>query len=162
MIEEQGRVVKTLGERAEVEVVPAGACSHCGAAGMCNWTGKREKIVVARNPVGAKVGQTVVMSRSERVGAGSALLVFGLPSLLLVAGVIIGSLLRNDVLAGILAAIGLGLGAAIVLLVNWSAARSGRVLPEIVRVVAEEAKGEDDEAVAGCIGADSGAVAGKG
>lgn len=162
MIEEQGRVVKVVGGRAEVEVVPSGACSHCGAAGICNWTGKKEKIVEARNPVGAKPGETVVLGRSGKVGAGSALLVFGLPALLLVAGVVLGSLLLNERWAGILAAAGLGLGVAVVLLVNRSAARSGRGLPEILRIVAEGCKGDDDETVADRGDGDSGAGAGKG
>uniref|UniRef100_A0A7C4GIX1 Fis family transcriptional regulator n=1 Tax=candidate division WOR-3 bacterium TaxID=2052148 RepID=A0A7C4GIX1_UNCW3 len=164
MIEEPGRVVRTDGERAEVEVVPAGACGHCSAAGVCNWTGKREKTVVARNQVGAKAGDAVVLSRSEKHGAASALLVFGLPALLLVAGVVCGSLFLNDVWAGILAGVGLALGALVVLLANRAAARSGRGLPEIVQIASgSEYEGVNDEGVVADGGdvADSGAGKGR-
>lgn len=156
-------MVRIDGERAEVEVVPGSACAHCGATGVCNWTGKKEKTVVARNPVGAKAGEVVVLSRSEKQAAASALLVFGLPALLLVAGVVLGSLLLSELWAGILAAAGLLVGVVVVLFVNRAAAKSGQGLPVIARIVSgSECKGEEDEAVAGRGDAGSGAGAGEG
>ncbi len=144
--EETGRVVGVNGERAEVLVVPEGGCAHCGAAGFCNWTGKRERTVIARNPIGASKGETVVISRSIRPGTCSALLVFGLPAMLMILGVIMGELLINDIGAAILAGFGVALGFLIIRIIDRAKGKTGKDLPVIVRRFnTEDMKGEKDD-----------------
>ncbi len=147
-MEEDGRVVAVRNDRAEVEVVPGEACKRCGASGFCNWGGKKVKLVTARNEAGAEAGDKVTVRTPEKGRFGSAALVFGLPALLMVAGVIAGSLLWNDTWAAILAGIGLATGLAIVKTVDLMAGRSGKRLPVIVRVLAEDNKGGKDESMA--------------
>ncbi len=142
MIEEQGRVIRIEGDRAEVAVVPSGGCDHCGAAGICNWTGKRERVVLARNLAGARIGELVVLRRRQQESLSSALIIFGLPAGLMVTGVVLGSLLGSDWLAVVFAGAGLLAGGGILILLD----RYRRAkLPVIVSRMAESKQGGQDD-----------------
>ncbi len=144
-MEETGRVVTACGDRAEVEVTPGGACDRCGASGFCTWTGRKAKLVTALNRAGAAAGDSVTVRTADRGRSLSALLVFGLPGLLMAGGVVLGSLLWSDTWGAVLA--GMGLLAALVVLkiVDAGASRSGRMLPVVVRKRDSEAnKGVSD------------------
>ena len=148
-MEEPGVVVKVQGDRAEVEIVPSDACAHCGAAGICHWTGKRAKLVIARNQAGARPGDRVAVETTEKGRSGSTLVVFGLPAVLMVAGVVAGSLLWSDTGAAVLAGAGLLVGLAVVKLLDVRAGRHGRSLPVVARVLDVEVKGGSGESM-GC------------
>jgi positive regulator of sigma E activity len=130
---ETGKVVSTKNDRAEVEVAAKGECEHCSAYGFCNWTGTSVRKVLAVNKVGAAVGDGVELELGAGTGAQTTLLVFGVPVVLMFAGVLIGGLvLRKDMWSGILAGVGLALGFGIVKAIDVSVNRSGRRLPVIV------------------------------
>ena len=130
---ETGKVVSSKNDRAEVEVAARGECEHCTAHGICNWTGTSVRKVLAVNKVGAGAGDFVELETVEGTGAKSNLLVFGIPVLLMFAGVLVGGLiLRKDAWSGILAGVGLALGFGIVKAIDISVNRSGRSLPVIV------------------------------
>ena len=131
---ETGKVISTKNDRAEVEVAAKGECEHCTAHGICNWTGTNVRKVLAVNKVGAVTGDMVELETVEGSGAKTNLLVFGIPVVLMFAGVLIGGLvLRKDMWSGILAGVGLALGFGIVKIVDIAVNRSGRSLPVIVR-----------------------------
>jgi sigma-E factor negative regulatory protein RseC len=131
---ETGKVVSTKNDRAEVEVAARGECEHCTAQGICNWTGTSLRKVLAVNKVGAGAGDIVELETVEGTGAKSNLLVFGIPVLLMVAGVLVGGLfVHKDLWSGILAGVGLALGFGIVKAIDVYVNRSGRSLPVIVR-----------------------------
>jgi len=157
---ETGKVISTKNDRAEVEVAAKGECEHCTAHGICNWTGTSLRKVLAVNKVGAAAGDMVELEMVEGDGAKSNLLVFGIPVVLMVTGVLIGGLLlRSDFWSGILAGVGLALGFGIVKVVDISVNRSGKSLPVVVRVTNEvrnqksecrtQSGGESDESVDG-------------
>jgi sigma-E factor negative regulatory protein RseC len=157
---ENGKVVSTKNDRAEVEVAAKGECEHCTAAGICNWTGTSLRKVLAVNKVGAGAGDTVELETVEGSGAKTNLLVFGIPVALMFAGVLVGGLvLRKDTWSGILAGVGLALGFGIVKAIDVSVNRSGRSLPVIVRRTGElreqnsecriQNEGDKDESVDG-------------
>jgi positive regulator of sigma E activity len=130
---ETGKVVSTKNDRAEVEVAARGECEHCTAAGICNWTGTSLRRVLAMNETGASVGDVVVLESVEGIGAKSNLLVFGIPVLLMLAGVLVGGLIMHkDTWSGILAGVGLALGFGIVKTIDIAVNRTGRGLPVIV------------------------------
>ncbi len=130
---ENGKVVSTKNDRAEVEVAARGECEHCTAAGICNWTGTSLRKVLAVNKVGAAAGDVVELESVEGTGAKSNLMVFGIPVLLMLAGVLVGGIaVRKDLWSGILAGVGLVLGSGIVKAIDVSVNRSGRNLPVIV------------------------------
>ena len=135
---EAGKVISTKNDRAEVEVAAKGECEHCTAHGICNWTGTSTRKVLTVNKVGAATGDMVELESIEGTGAKSNLLVFGIPVLLMLAGVLVGGLImRKDAWSGILAGVGLALGFGIVKAVDISVNRSGRSLPVIVRRTGE-------------------------
>ena len=130
---ETGKVVSTKNDRAEVEVAARGECEHCTAAGICNWTGTSLRKVLAVNTAGAAAGDVVELETIEGTGAKSNLLVFGIPVLLMLAGVLVGGLvLRKDLWSGILTGVGLALGLGIVKAIDIAVNRTGRSLPVIV------------------------------
>lgn len=139
-MEEAGRVVGVTGSRAEVEVAARGECAHCPAHGMCNWTGQKTKTVLAANEVRAQVGDLVIISLGRAAGIRSNLLVFGIPALGMLAGVLVGSLvIGRELWAGVLAGVGLALGFVVVMVIDRAAGRSGRVLPVVVRILGADA-----------------------
>lgn len=146
-IPEEPGVVKTVkGNRAEVEVVPSDSCRHCGAAHLCNWSCERTRTVIARNPIGAKPGDRVYIQHEEKERLRSSLLIFGLPALLMIAGVVIGATLLNDRAAVVLAGIGLLIAIGIVRLIEHRRAHSGTGLPVITRRAVEtQTTGGQDE-----------------
>ncbi len=136
--EEIGVVKNVTGNRAEVEITPAGTCNHCPAASMCNWTGEKTRLIVAHNPVNARTGDTVALHRHPATSTGTAIVVFGLPALLMVLGILLGKTLFNDTAAVIFAGIGLLLGGALIAVIDHQRKRSGAGLPVIVRILTEE------------------------
>jgi sigma-E factor negative regulatory protein RseC len=141
---ENGKVISTRNDRAEVEVAARGECEHCTAAGICNWTGTSLRKVLAVNKVGAAAGDVVELETIEGTGAKSNLLVFGIPVLLMLAGVLVGGLIMHkDTWSGILAGVGLALGFGIVKAIDVSVNRSGRSLPVIVGMT--EVRGQNAE-----------------
>lgn len=133
-------------ERAEVEIEARGSCDGCGARGLCNWTGTKHRRVLAVNRIGAAAGDAVVIELAERARLGSNLAVFGIPAALMLAGTLLGGLLISDRWAVILAGVGLGVGLAVVKLIDVRAAKSGRSLPVIVRIDDAE-KGANGEEI---------------
>jgi positive regulator of sigma E activity len=144
---ETGKVVSTKNDRAEVEVAARGECEHCTAHGICNWNGTNVRKVLTVNKVGAGAGDTVELETVEGSGAKTNLLVFGIPVVLMLAGVLIGGLvLRKDMWSGILAGVGLALGFGIVKTIDIAVNRSGRSLPVVTRrLSAGEVRGQKTE-----------------
>ncbi len=128
-------VVKTVnGSRAEVTVTPSGACTHCPAASICNWTGEKTRLVVAHNPTRARVGDTVVLRRHPAASTATALIVFGLPAVLMIIGIVIGRLIFNDLGAVVFAGIGVLLAGMLLYIIERARKKSGTSLPVIVRI----------------------------
>lgn len=135
---ETGKVVSTKNDRAEVEVAAKGECEHCTAHGICNWTGTTTRKVLAVNRAGAAAGDVVEIDTVAGTGARTNLVVFGIPVVLMLAGVLIGGLvLRKDMWSAILAGVGLVLGFGIVKVIDIAVNRSGRSLPAIVKRLGE-------------------------
>jgi len=148
--EESGRVVMVRGSRAEVEVIPHSGCDHCSAVSFCHWTGSRAKRVLAHNRINAREGDMVVISRSVKQSARSSLVVFGLPALLMLGGVVLGRILfQSDTWAAGFAGVGLVVALVVVKVADAAVVRTGAGLPVIVRrLTQQECKGVDDENVA--------------
>ncbi|MGQ9707488.1 MAG: SoxR reducing system RseC family protein [bacterium] len=136
--EEIGKVLSINGTRAELEITPGAGCEHCGAKNLCNWTGKAGRRIVAHNPVGAQPGEMVIISRSSRAVIHSALLVFGLPVLGLISGIVLGEILLGETWAVVFAGFGLGLAIMIIRLIDRVRGSKGTNLPVIVRIFTPE------------------------
>ncbi|MEO0098899.1 MAG: SoxR reducing system RseC family protein [candidate division WOR-3 bacterium] len=88
-MEEVGRVKVVKAKRVLVEIKPSGFCGGCGqreGCGLLFSSGK--KTVEAKNDIGAKEGDWVKLTFNEKKEFFSSLLLFGLPLLFLIIGVI--------------------------------------------------------------------------
>ena len=93
-------------------------CSGCGAV-------VQEVQVLARNPIGAKPGDQVIVQTENKTVFRAMLVVYLLPLVLLLAGYLAGS--AAGVPAGLGALAGFGLGVLLMLWYNRHVARRGQV-----------------------------------
>ncbi len=112
-MQEEGQVVEVRGGVALVEAVQNDACASCGARNACHALGgERRRVVRALNPVGAAVGDRVLMSMPRRAVLGASFLVYMVPVLALLAGAVTGQHLGPAWgLSPTSGAVSLGLGA---------------------------------------------------
>jgi len=90
-MQEEGRVVEVRGGLALVEAVQSDACASCGARDACHALGgDRQRVVRALNPVGAAVGDRVLMTMPRRAVLGASFLVYMVPVLALLVGAVVG------------------------------------------------------------------------
>lgn len=137
-MEETGTVVGFKGTKVEVEVSVRGECSHCPAHSLCNWTGQKTRMILAMNAVQARLGDRVLLSLPPKRKVSSNLLIFGVPTLGMLVGVLLGSLVfRAELWAGVLTGVGLTAGFLLVKLIDILAGRSGKILPVVVKILRE-------------------------
>src|SRR5512138_1572482 len=131
MLETRAIVIRLEGEDAVVESTQGGGCGHCDSEKGCG-SGKLSQLFSAqprrfrvRNEAQAQPGMEVQISVAEGVLLRSALLMYVLPLLLLLAGGALGGqLAREAAAADGYAALGGVLGLVLgFLLARWLAAR---------------------------------------
>lgn len=120
MIEETAWVVRIDDEQAWVETQRRASCgscaskSGCGTSALAEWFGRRTVGLQVDNPVGARIGEQVVIGVPENVLVSGAAWMYGLPLLTLLCGAGIGGWLagdaHNDLMTGFGGLLGLGLG----------------------------------------------------
>jgi sigma-E factor negative regulatory protein RseC len=89
MIEEVGTVTKVEGIMASVAVSKKSSCDGCTAGGACKTTPEGVEIE-AVNTIHAREGQTVRISMKPYTYIKGAMLIYGIPVVLLITGAIIG------------------------------------------------------------------------
>ncbi len=86
------RVVRTFGSKAEVVIDRQEACGSCKSADLCNAFGKRGELKIeVDNLVGARPGQVVEISSQRSMGLKAAALVYFVPALFFVTGIVVGA-----------------------------------------------------------------------
>ena len=102
MIEEVGTVVELRGKHlAMVLCQKSSLCDHCATAGACHIKDDgRARLVEARNPLGATVGDRVRVAVSTRSFLQSSFLLYIVPLIALVAGAVIGRLVGERLQGG--------------------------------------------------------------
>lgn len=133
-MKEAGRIaeIDPLRKTARVEIRPREACSHCSARSACNSTGEETKVVEANNPIGAGVGDWVNLEISENISLAATLLVFGIPLLFLIVGIVIGEIISGDRLALILGGSGLLTAFLLVKIFDKYLNKKRKILPTII------------------------------
>ena len=90
VMEEIGIVKEINGIKAIISVQKQGSCGSCPGATLCQTLGAGEALMEAYNHVGARAGDTVkVVFKSSNYLKGT-MLVYGLPSLMLIIGAVLG------------------------------------------------------------------------
>ena len=85
------KVERVEGSIAEVVIESQEACAHCHSAEQCHaLEGHGTLRMEVDNPVGARAGQTVELVSPGSGGLQAAFMVYLLPAVLFVAGVIVG------------------------------------------------------------------------
>lgn len=146
---EEGIVTATARGRATVAVAQSDACEECTAKIFCKNTPDEAQSVDVRDPFGVSTGDTVrFVIRGESLFAAAGLL-YGIPLLLLLAGVLVGmyawdpGIMRKELWSFLL---GIGATAAYYLAVFLSGlgrGSAGALMPEIVLVHAQGSQTSD-------------------
>ena len=142
MICQHGRVERIEGDVAYVRLEAPTSCEGCGSKGTCGVVSAEGKVIGVRNDVGVTAGQRVELSVRPAALLTASFLLFLVPVLALVAGLIAGYVLAEQFGWEGREWIGLGIGAAafgVVLLVikmlNTRFERSGRYEPVISKIL---------------------------
>ncbi len=134
-MEEIGKVAEKEDGIVVVHIPIKGHCSHCGMSGVCTASGRDYRSLRARNIIDAKIGDTVKLKINPGKRLSLSFLVFGLPVLLGIIGILMGQP-YGDLGTVIGAIIGLGAGLLIVKLVDilWGK----QELPEVIEICKEQ------------------------
>lgn len=145
MLEAEGVIVKIGQEGVFVEtsrVSACGSCSSkegCGTSTLSQLLGSKTSSFKVLNPIGAALGERVVIGMEEAVLLKSSLLVYLLPLTFLLAGAIFGGWLAPDGLQDAYAVcgvfVGLVLGFVALKLVSATARTNSQFQPVILRRV---------------------------
>lgn len=133
MLETEGVVVRLATDGAFVETSRASSCGtcssqqSCGTSSMSFLIGAKARPFHVRNPIGAAVGERVVIGLEESALLRSSLLSYAFPLTLLMAGALLGNQLApvgaaKDLYSVAGSGIGLVLGFAAL---KWMSARTG-------------------------------------
>jgi sigma-E factor negative regulatory protein RseC len=116
MLEQHAIVLKTEGSLAWVEARESGTCGSCGSGGcstrrLADLFGRRERAFPVDNVLHAEAGDRVVIGIPSGALWKSALRLYGMPLLAMLAGALAGQHVGGDLGAFAGAAGGLGLAA---------------------------------------------------
>jgi sigma-E factor negative regulatory protein RseC len=136
---EEGFVLTAADGRATVEIAVGAACEECGGKMFCSAGEEKRHTVEARDPFGVRTGDSVRIVVHGEDMFRAAFLLYGIPLVLIVAGVLIGTYLVDPgVMAVELWSAVLGVGLAglyylVIFLSGWEGRRGG-MMPDIVFV----------------------------
>ena len=99
---EQGTVSKLDGKKATVIFARKGMCKDCGA---CLKAGPDEMMVEVENTLGARVGDVVAVELRQGVFIEATLVMYGLPLLALVIGLLVCRLIGASDMVTVIAAL---------------------------------------------------------
>jgi len=137
-MEETGKIIELIGTKAKIEITPSSLCGKCAQEKVCNPFGQNKKLIELNNTVNGQINDLVKIEIRAKSQVLTILLVFGLPALLFVIGVIIGQKIGGDKLATIFAGIGLIIAYVIVKIINNRIANKGNELARIIEKILPE------------------------
>jgi sigma-E factor negative regulatory protein RseC len=135
-MQEHAVVIDVEDNVATVRVESSVACKTCPANSFCCPSGKN-RIVDADNTLGARVGDTVIIGIASKISIGAVFLIFGLPVILGLVGIIAGSR-YGDTFSGICGVGGIIVGLVIAKNINDILTKKKRMLPCIREIVSRQ------------------------
>lgn len=135
-MEETGKVIKTDKNSATVRVNKKSECEKCG---MCAFPKNAGYIDFnADNPIGAKVGDEVIVKTSESGKVIGALLVFLVPLLLIgLSAVITFTLIKQEIFVLVLSAASIAVWFAVLSLLDKKFRKLKSFSTEITQIIRE-------------------------
>ena len=131
-----GRVINVAQGRATVCFEPAAACEKCEAAQFCQ-AAKSEHTALADNDIRAQSGDIVYVEQAPGKALLSAFLLFGLPVVLAVLGLVFGTQ-WGEKWSLVLGISGFVLGLIIAKIIDMLLVRKPLLLPRITEIVKKE------------------------
>jgi positive regulator of sigma E activity len=131
-VRRKGRVIGVDGSQATVCFESAEACAKCEARDFCQASGSKRSVQV-ENSIGAGIDDEVYVEQTPGVGLAAAFLVFGLPVMLALLGMILAARWR-EAWAILIAVLCFGIGLLIAKFLNDVVARSAQFLPKITEI----------------------------
>ena len=143
---ESGVVISVSGPDAVVLMHPGSACSGCHSRELCFGLSGGEREVEMRNPIGARTGQRVEFTVSPGIRSLASFLLYLLPCIAFVAGLVGGSALfgserygaGSDLYAMVSGLICLCVVFVLLRLLSRRLSRDSKFTPRIVRVLGED------------------------
>lgn len=131
-----GIVTKCENEFAFVKITRNSMCGE--SCESCNLCANKEIQIKAINSMGAKIGDRVEMEIPEKSGFSASFLAYGMPMLILIAGIIIGAVLGYAEIFGIISIGIIALWYVILILLEKNKKYAEGLTPEIIKIVKEE------------------------
>jgi len=149
-MEEEGVIIKLSGIYAHIKAKKSGACNKCSTKDACASLNETEVLLEAENTIGAMVGDKVVFTADTAAILRAGAMVYLLPLIAFIAGVVIGQVYTDmmpvDLNADLVSAI---IGFVLLLatylglyVYNKKTADKDTPTPKIVRII-----GQDTETV---------------
>lgn len=160
MIEERGHVVSADGEFAWIETYRKTACQSCsvnkgcGTGALSDYLGKRMDKVKVLNPIGARIGDKVVVGLQESALLRGSLAIYLVPLVLMMMGAVMGGAVAvnlgyvaNDGVTAVAGLLGLALGFVWVRFFSFRVAADNRYQLVILRLDHEAGQCNVTEAI---------------
>ena len=96
----EGIVAENKGNISKVKIVRGSMCGE--SCGSCNLCGKRETFVYALNTAGAEKNDRVLIEMESSSGLKAAFLVYGMPLIILVLGIVLITVFNANQAKGLL------------------------------------------------------------
>ncbi|HEY8443300.1 MAG TPA: SoxR reducing system RseC family protein [Clostridia bacterium] len=139
---ELGKVTAVMDDQVQVQFKRTSACDKCG---LCSGAGGNVTLTL-KNDLNAKEGDIVEVEISHKAVTLSYLIVFGIPILTLLLGVIIASAASFSELYSIVtAAAALLVGFLIVFVLDKVFAQKDKFAPKIIRVHEQTSQTEETQ-----------------
>ena len=137
-MKEKGCVIEITSFGANISLSPSAACQGCTASDFCRPKGD-DRITEAENRIGAKIGDEVYVEISSKTGLLAFFLLFGLPVILGLVGLLIYPHAQNPNIHGIIYGLaGFALGLIIAKVINNILGRKHKFLPRIVEILSSK------------------------
>jgi positive regulator of sigma E activity len=138
-IYEDGIVLRSEEGKATIAVMGSDSCHDCGAKVFCSASDGKENTVEVHDPLGAHAGDTVRFVIRGEIMFKAAGMLYGVPLILIIAGVLVGTYLFDPgIMPRELWSFILGIGAAgfyyLIFFLSGSGAHSGSMMPSIVQI----------------------------
>ncbi len=133
-MKDYGTVIQLNNDRAIVSVKRRDECSKCG---MCIFPKNADSIEFdAKNPIGAKVGDKVILQKAEGGKFLSAVLVFLVPVLLVALSAILGVfVIKNELWTALIGILAIILWYFILSFIDKAIKKRGKLSPVIIEIL---------------------------
>lgn len=130
---EKGEVIETTQSSAKVLLQSCETCKTCSASYLCRPSGD-DRVIEAKNSIGAHSGDEVYVEISAKTGFLALFLLFGLPVILGLIGLLLG-VQYSDTHSLVFGVIGLTVGLIIAKVVNNMISKNQKFLPRVTEII---------------------------